>query len=129
MPTRPSGRFVLLGVVVVVLPACANALGFDDITFEDEPGGYTGPATSVACGTVPVTSLACASCVNASCCAAAQTCGAGGACVRLAKCRLGCAPDDVACLHDCGIDSFDAIGVWQDLDACEMQSCAQECGE
>jgi hypothetical protein len=128
MRTRTSGRLGLLGVVAIVFPACANVLGFDDISFDDEPAGYTGPATSVACGTVPASSLACAACINASCCAAAQTCGAGGACVQLAKCRLGCALDDVTCLHDCGIDYFDGIRVWQELDACEVQSCVQECG-
>lgn len=113
----------------VATPAlgCTNVLGYDDISFEEPPAAYSGPASSQQCGTVPVPSLSCAQCINETCCPAATACGEDRACALLARCRLDCDPVDLVCLHNCGIDHFGGIPTWQTLDQCEGQSCVEAC--
>lgn len=106
---------------------CANMLDYDAISFEEDPGSYNGVSASMECGTMPVPSLACAECVNTACCAEADVCGSNLACGALAVCRMACAQDDVACLHDCGIDYFDGIDDWKALNACADASCSDTC--
>lgn len=128
-----TSRIALLWIVAVCfVHGCANMLDYDAISFEEsseEEGStpYNGVYASYECGTMPVPSVECAHCINAACCSEAQVCGESADCGQLAICRMGCAPDDVSCLHDCGIDHFDGIMDWKVLNTCAGTQCAGEC--
>lgn len=98
---------------------CANVLDYDAISFEGQEGLYEGILAGYECGTMPVVSVSCAQC--------AQVCGDSPVCRRLAICRMACAADDVACLHDCGIEYVDGMADWKAFHACAEPSCAEAC--
>lgn len=128
MPLFAPARILPPGIVVAAsLLGCSNLLDYDAISFEDGPPAYTGVNAAYECGTMPVPTVECALCVNASCCGEAQVCGQNQACPALAICRMDCAPEDVGCLHDCGIDHFAGVTDWKALDACVDVQCAVAC--
>lgn len=118
---------VTIASLLVSSAGCADVLDYDAISFGQTVPPFQGVTSSLTCGAVPVPSGDCAACLDAACCVEGQACAQNGACSSLALCRLRCAPNDLECLHACGVDYFDGINAWKALNGCESVSCGDAC--
>jgi hypothetical protein len=84
--------------------------------------------TTYACG-LPFGKTTCASCMNAHCCAESTACAGDVACAPFFQCLGGCADADWTCRAQCWTDHQPAeTESFAPLNACEVSSCASECG-
>ena len=114
------------GCTPVADAACSNAVTGGGAGSGPTEGGSSGEGASgesaTGCGEIVVTTTTgnqtCASCLEANCCLANETCSGLGGCLTLEECTLGCA-NNASCVSDCftGVTAA-AQTAYDDLAAC-----------
>lgn len=134
---RPRAEQVGAWIALLAAAGCEQIIGLHDRPEATDGGSVTAASlsdggrpteaalTTSACGALPTPSSACASCVEQSCCAAAQACAGDPACKEASTCLAGCADD--ACRAQCAA-FYSLPPTLMALRSCRVQKCATACG-